>query len=225
MKPIGCKLSYGEQRDAELYDEYKRQLPLHRKENGEIDNMAAIRAAVMQPCTRFWISEGVALHKIRQMLSEGEECLRDMIETKRRMYMDLMGVYRRLRDMDEYKDMGERQLAYMACDSPAKAYYMTPGSAIIRICEERRRRENEGRKKKQAEELLEKVRHDAAVASALQEARKGQATKRRTAERPQQKEAALKKWTDAVFRPRPLNWKIRKKARTALQYVIRWEGS
>lgn len=226
MKPNGCKLSYGEQRDAELYDEYKRQLPLHRKENGEIDNMAAIRAAVLQPCSRFWISENVALHKIRQILANGEQCLERMIETKRRMYKDLMEIYYRLKDAPENAGLDDRQLAYMASDTEAKEYYMTPGSAILRICEERRKRMTDQQKQKNAEALLSKVKRKAAVEGALLEARRSNQP-RTTAKHiinKRDNEDGLRHFGGSM-RAKPMNWKIKKNARTALQYVIRWEYS
>lgn len=223
MKPNGCKLSYGEQRDAELYDEYKRQLTLHRKENGEIDNMAAIRAAVLQPCTRFWISENVALHKIRQILAKGEQCLEGMIGTKRRMYKDLMEVYYRLKAAPENAGLDDRQLAYMASDSKAKEYYMTPGSAILRICEERRKRQSAEHKHKAAEALLKKVKKKAVVEGALNEARRGSEQRSKTvpAARKRPEDDGLRHF-GGVMKPKPMNWKIKKKARTALQYVIRF---
>lgn len=223
MKPIGCKLSYGEQRDAELYDEYKRQLPLHRKDNGEIDNMAAIRAAVLQPCTRFWISENVALHKIREIQAKGEQCLEMMIETKRRMYHDLMEVYYRLKEDPENEGLDDSQLAYMASDSKAREFYMTPGSAILRICEERRKRQTSERKKQAAEAVLKRAKRMAVVEGALKEARG--ATVRKASVTP----STMNKYEgdglrhfDGGMKPKPLNWKIRKNARTALQYVIRF---
>lgn len=223
MKQNGCKLSYGEQRDAELYDEYKRQLPLHRKENGEIDNMAAIRAAVLQPCTRYWISENVALHKIRQILADGGKCLEGMIATKKRMYKDLMEVYYRLKAAPENAGLDDRQLAYMASDTQAKEYYMTPGSAILRICEERRRRKTEQNKHKAAEALLRHTKRKAAVEGALQEARRGatQSIQTKPMVYKRAEDDGLKHF-GGMMKPKPLNWKIKKKARTALQYVIRF---
>lgn len=227
MKPHGCKLSYGEQRDAELYDEYKRQLTLHRKENGEIDNMAAIRAAVLQPCTRFWISENVALHKIRQILANGEQCLDGMIDTKRRMYKDLMEIYYRLKAAPENAGLDDRQLAYMASDTRAREYYMTPGSAILRICEERRKRQTSEQKHKAAEALLKKVKRKAAVEGALKEARRGNEQQQRnnTPVTRKKTEGDGLRHFGGQMKPKPMNWKIKKKARTALQYVIRWENS
>lgn len=217
MKPTGCKLSYGEQRDAELYEAYKRLLSSYTKENGKIDNMGAVSAAVKQPCSRFWISEDVAVHNIRAIIAN-PEVLERMIATKRAMYEDLMEVYWRLRNDPENCNLDDKQIAYMASDSPAREFYMTPGSAIIKICAERKKRMS--RKTDLSQKILSKAQKQASRQAALQEARKEHNTEAKPRACRTKNAGILRKFSE--FRPRPLNWKIRKKARTALQYVIRW---
>lgn len=138
MKPSGSHLSYYEQRDAELYDAYKRALPHHAKD-GKTDYMAAIKEAVSMPCSRFWISEGVAYNKIRWMLGNPKE-VEGMADNKKRMYKALLAIFLDMRKNPDYADLSDKQIAYMASDHEAPEFYLTPGSAHIHICAERKRR-------------------------------------------------------------------------------------
>lgn len=206
MKQKGCSLlAYGEQRDKELYDAYRIELPLHVRGDGTIDNMAAVEAAVMKPCSRFWISEEIAATNIRKFKAN-PKLLESMIETKRAMYRELMDVYDRLRSDPTNNDLTDKQVAYLASDMPATRFYMTPGSAVVRICAERKKRLRSEGKKITAKHVIE----DALKGNVKTEKKKEEPTKKRV----------LPRWTE--FKPRPLNWHIKKRVRTAIQYVIRW---
>ena len=204
MKQKGCSLlAYGEQRDRELYEAYRKELPLHVRQDGTLDNMAAVAAAVLRPCSRFWISEEVAAVNIRKF-RENPGLLEKMIATKRDMYHELLAVYERLRNDPCNSDLNDKQVAYLASDMPASKFYMTPGSAMVRICAERKKRLKAegkfGNSKHVKEEALKK-------------------NKNEVVEKP--KGIDLPRWKPE-FRPRPLNWHIKKRVRTAIQYVIRW---
>lgn len=140
MKPAGSHLSYYEQRDSELYDAYKRVLPKHVSADGTTDFMGAIEEAVKTPCSRFWISEGVAYNKIRKLLACPDELNKMVGENKKQMYTELLRIFKEMRQDPLYADLTDRQIAYMASDHPAPEFYLTPGSAHIHICAERKRR-------------------------------------------------------------------------------------
>lgn len=133
------KLAYKEQRDAELYEAYKKALTTHTNKDGSINMWRAIEAAVKMPCSRFWISEGKARREIGYLLSDPGK-LERMIPSKRNMYRELLGIYQRMRADPAYSDLTDMQVAYLASDQPASEFFMTPKSAHLRICHERKRR-------------------------------------------------------------------------------------
>lgn len=139
MKPKGSHLSYYDLRDAELYDAYKAALPNYAMPDGSTDYWGAIREAVVSPCSRYWISEGMAYSKIRWMLQD-PEAVESMVENKKRMYKSLLKVYLKMRSDPALAELSDRQIAYMASDTPAPEFFLTPGSAHIHICAERKRR-------------------------------------------------------------------------------------
>lgn len=223
-------LAYGEQRDKELYDAYRRELARHTKANGNIDSMAAVEAAVLQPCSRFWISEEIAAENIRKFKSR-PELLQKMIPTKRAMYEELIAVFDRLRADPDNDDLNDKQVAYLASDTEASQFYMTPGSAMVRICAERRKRVASNNSERIARKVMENVKdvlrkdRPAGDTAGTVDGPAGEATGTVVRKPQRVKDATiLPKWTNAVFKPRPLNWHIKKRVRTAIQYVIRWES-
>lgn len=141
------KLAYKEQRDAELYDAYKKALTTHTNADGSINMWKAIAAAVKMPCSRFWISEGKARREIGNLLRDPGK-LKRMIPSKRDMYTELLSIYKRMRADPEYSDLTDMQVAYLASDQPASEFYMTPKSAHLRICYERKRRKGKVKNEK-----------------------------------------------------------------------------
>ena len=139
MKPRGSHLSYSAQRDSELYDTYKRLVHSFERPDGSIDYNAAILAAVASPCSRYWISEGVAYSKIRAIQADAA-CLDGMYPQKRLLYQSLYDTFQRLRRDPRYADLSDLQVAYLASDQPAPSFYMGLNNAKIIICRERARR-------------------------------------------------------------------------------------
>lgn len=211
-------MAYGEQRDLELYEAYKAALPLHRREDGTIDSMAAIETAVHTPCSRFWISEEIAACNIRKIL-KNPNLLKKMMSNKRKMYTELIGVYKKMRSDPKYSDLTDRQVAYLASDTPASEFYMTTGSALVRICHVRKSRHEKDARKKYAKKILDKRPVRPLIPSQCEQDN----IKKQSEDIGKKKEGLLPHWTK--FRPRPLNWHIKKRVRTPIQYVIRWEES
>lgn len=139
MKPSGSQLSYSARRDRELYDAFKRCLPLFEREDGSLDYDAAVNAAIASPASRYWVSEGVAYSKLRRIKADSR-ILQGMFPQKRLLYTSLAATYDRLRADPKNADLSDMQVAYMASDQPAPSFFMGLNNAKIIICRERRRR-------------------------------------------------------------------------------------
>lgn len=129
MRPKGAHLSYREERDKELYTAFKAALPNFQRPNGTYDINAACSAAIATPCSRYWISEGIAYNMIR-MISDDPSRLNTMHAQKRLLYTSLLDTYRRLRDDPSNADLSNVQVAYLASDEPAPSFFMGVSNAI-----------------------------------------------------------------------------------------------
>lgn len=123
MRPKGAHLSYREERDKELYAAFKRALPNFQRSDGSYDLDAAYSAAIASPCSRYWISEGIAYNMIK-WISEDPSRLDSMFAEKRLLYTSLLETYNRLRSDPANADLTNVQVAYLASDEPAPSFFM-----------------------------------------------------------------------------------------------------
>lgn len=141
MKPKGSRLSYNEQRAEELYAAYKKALPRCLRQDGTIDGNAAVVAAIASPCSRYWVSEGVAYSNIIR-IKKDYSVIDAMYPQKRLMYIFLYAEFNKLREDPSNSDLSDTQVAYLASASPAPSFFMSVSSAKNIIEKERRRRQN-----------------------------------------------------------------------------------
>lgn len=138
MKQKGDSSILGPLRDKELIKAFRR---LAAAETGSISS-DIYKAVVMQPCSRFWISE----HRAAIMLSKlfnGYDVHSIEMPSRREMYAE---IFRRAQILRSQRpDICYLDMAYIIINQPAPQFYMTYKSAIVILNNYRRRRRHRRR--------------------------------------------------------------------------------
>lgn len=92
-----------------------------------IDIDTAVEKVVNSPCSRFWISEERATAVISAII-RGQPILDSMRPTKREMFIELHARVCNIRN--DAPEMNLYDAVFLAVNSPAPKFYMTPGYAL-----------------------------------------------------------------------------------------------
>lgn len=93
-------------------------------------------AIVNMPSRHFWVSDIRAALVISAML-RGEDALRGMWPLKKEMYREIYSRVIALRN--EHPELTVSELCSRVISQPAPKFYLTPGSAKMLICKEKKR--------------------------------------------------------------------------------------
>lgn len=124
MKKLGSTSDFMETRNRELLRAVRRRVMDPR-----CKSMTEVYAqAVMEPCSRFWVSERRAAEVISRML-RGEDPDWKSFPLRRKMYHEL---YRLVLDWRaENPGHPLSDAVFAAVNSPAPEFYLTPESAAV----------------------------------------------------------------------------------------------
>lgn len=132
MKHKGALMEFSKERLDDLMRVYYEYIASCR--HIRMDDV--YKCIVNRPSKRFWVSD-IRAALVVSAINRGEDCLKEMLPLKREMYME---IYRRVMNMKKkHPDMSVSELCSIVTMQQAPKYYITPGSAKMMICKERKR--------------------------------------------------------------------------------------
>lgn len=125
MKKKGSVAEFGDQRNAELLEAFKRVL----KTCNYRDNADYFYRAALEPASRFWVSERRALVVMKKIING--DSLDGMFAKRKAMFME---IYRRVQALREKNPkLTLFSAVFEVVNSPAPEFYLSPGSARVLI--------------------------------------------------------------------------------------------
>jgi len=131
MKHHGCLCDFTPQRNRELHQAYRRAAAA----SAYINLREVCTIASNSPCSRFWVSEERATVVVSALL-KGQYVLDSMSPQKREMFLE---IFKRVQEQrKETPSMSVYDAVFLAVNSPAPKFYMTPNTVVEIISRIRR---------------------------------------------------------------------------------------
>lgn len=139
MKKKGAVMEFSAERIEDLmsvYRSYIRQCDFIRMPD-------VYENIVNMPAKRFYVSD-IRAALVVASIQRGENVLKEMRESKRKMFKEIYNRVIALKDKEPKLSLS--QLCAIVVSQPAPEFYLTPGTAKVMICKERRKWKKKHRK-------------------------------------------------------------------------------